>query len=90
MKRKRVAIQTSPKGPAGFFAGTVPIDPLNAPPLRAHVACASVRFEPAARRAGHTHPLGRTVVATAGCGKVYRPDIVSILASLYKKPGCAM
>jgi quercetin dioxygenase-like cupin family protein len=61
------------KGPAGWFTGTVRIDPLflqaNAP---ARTTGASVTFEPGARTAWHTHPLGQTLIVTAGSGRVQR------------------
>ena len=68
MELRRVGSQPSRKGPAEFFSGTVRLDPLfeAAPPAR--VACASVTFEPGARTAWHTHPLGQILVVTAGCG----------------------
>ena len=62
--------QPSLKGPAEYFTGTVRIDPLYAPPSPARVSCASVTFEPGARSAWHTHPLGQTLIVTAGCGQV--------------------
>ena len=68
MELKRAGSQPSTKGPAEFFTGSVRIDPLNAPPAPARVSCASVTFEPGARSAWHTHPLGQTLVITSGCG----------------------
>ena len=68
MLLKRAGSQPSQKGPAEYFTGTVRIDPLNTAPGPARVACASVTFEPGARTAWHTHPLGQTLVVTAGCG----------------------
>jgi quercetin dioxygenase-like cupin family protein len=65
---KRAGSQPSQKGPAAYFTGIVRIDPLNTAPAPARVACASVTFEPGARSAWHTHPLGQTLVVTAGCG----------------------
>jgi len=56
------------KGPADWFTGTVRIDPLFQAPAPARVAGASVTFEPGARTAWHTHPLGQTLIVTAGCG----------------------
>ena len=64
--------QPSGKGPAEYFTGTVRIDPLNAPPEPARIAMALVTFEPGARTVWHTHPLGQTLIATAGCGRVQR------------------
>jgi quercetin dioxygenase-like cupin family protein len=62
--------QPSGKGPADWFMGPVGIDPLNSPPEPSRVAMALVTFEPGARTAWHTHPLGRTLIVTAGCGRV--------------------
>jgi len=68
MQIKRVGSQPSQKGPADYFTGQVRLDILNTAPAPARVACASVTFEPGARTAWHTHPLGQTLVVTAGCG----------------------
>ncbi len=68
MELKRAGSQPSQPGPADYFTGTVRIDPLNAPPEPARVSCALVTFEPGARSAWHFHPLGQTLVVTAGCG----------------------
>ena len=68
----RAGSQPSAKGPAEYFTGTVRIDPLNAPPEPARVSMALVTFEPGARTAWHTHPLGQTLIVTAGCGRVQR------------------
>ena len=65
---KRVGSQPSIKAPEAFFTGTVRMDPLNAPPSPARVSVVSVTFEPVARSAWHTHPLGQTLIVTAGCG----------------------
>jgi quercetin dioxygenase-like cupin family protein len=64
----RVGTQPSGKGPADWFTGTVRVDPLFHEP--AVVSGASVTFEPGARTAWHTHPLGQTLIATAGAGWV--------------------
>ena len=64
--------QPSGKGPAEWFTGTVRIDPLFTAPDPARVAGASVTFEPGARTAWHTHPLGQTLIVTAGAGWVQR------------------
>jgi quercetin dioxygenase-like cupin family protein len=69
---KRSGSQPSGKGPADWFTGTVRIDPLFSPPDPARVGGASVTFEPGARTAWHTHPLGQTLIVTAGCGWVQR------------------
>lgn len=68
MELKRVGSQPSAKGPEEYFTGTVRIDPLHAAPSPSRVSVASVTFEPGARSAWHTHPLGQTLVVTAGCG----------------------
>jgi quercetin dioxygenase-like cupin family protein len=68
MKLIRAGSQPSQKGPDDYFTGTVRIDPLNAPPEPARAACAYVTFEPGARSAWHIHPLGQTLIVTAGCG----------------------
>ncbi|SEW44266.1 (R)-mandelonitrile lyase [Chitinophaga arvensicola] len=68
----RSGSQPSGKGPADYFTGTVRIDPLNSPPEPARVAMALVTFEPGARTAWHTHPLGQTLIVTAGSGWVQR------------------
>ena len=68
MQLKRAGSQPSQTGPAEYFTGMVRIDPLNAPPAPARVSCASITFEPGARSAWHTHPLGQTLIVTAGCG----------------------
>jgi quercetin dioxygenase-like cupin family protein len=70
MDIKRSGSQASRKGPDEYFTGTVRIDPQNEPPAPARVAMASVTFEPGARTAWHTHPLGQTLIVIAGCGRV--------------------
>ncbi len=72
MEIKRIGSQPSGKGPADYFTGTVRIDPLFNPPAPARVLGASVTFEPGARTAWHTHPLGQTLIMTAGCGRAQR------------------
>jgi len=72
MEIKRVGAQPSAKGPEDWFTGTVRIDRLIATPEPARVEAASVTFEPGARTAWHTHPLGQTLLVTAGCGRVQR------------------
>jgi quercetin dioxygenase-like cupin family protein len=64
--------QPSRKGPAEYFSGVVRVDPLFEAPDPARAAGASVTFEPGARTAWHTHPLGQTLIVTAGCGRVQR------------------
>ncbi len=72
MEIKRSGSQPSGKGPAEYFTGTVRIDPLFTPPDPARVAMALVTFEPGARTAWHTHPLGQTLIVTVGSGRVQR------------------
>ncbi len=55
-------------GSAEYFTGRVRIDPLMSPPDPARVAGAHVTFEPGARTAWHTHPLGQTLIVTSGLG----------------------
>ena len=73
MEIKRNGSQPSMQGPADWFTGTVRIDPLflqaNDP---SRVTGASVTFEPGARTAWHSHPLGQTLIVTVGCGRVQR------------------
>ena len=68
MNLKRVGSQPSLKAPEAYFTGSVRMDPLNSPPEPARVSVVSVTFEPGARSAWHTHPLGQTLIVTAGCG----------------------
>lgn len=70
MEVKRSGSQPSAGGSAEYFTGNVRIDPLFEAPAPARVFCASVTFEPGARTAWHTHPLGQTLIVTAGCGRV--------------------
>ncbi len=72
MEIKRSGSQPSAKGPADWFTGTVRIDPLNSPPEPARVAMVLVTFEPGARTAWHTHPLGQTLFVTSGLGRAQR------------------
>jgi len=72
MEIRRIGSRPSGKGPADWFTGTVRIDPLLDPPAPARVAGASVTFEPGARTAWHTHPLGQSLIVTAGCGWTQR------------------
>ncbi|HEY1748478.1 MAG TPA: cupin domain-containing protein [Xanthobacteraceae bacterium] len=72
MDIKRNGSRPSGKGPADWFTGTVRIDPLFAAPAPARVSGASVTFEPSSRTAWHTHPLGQTLIVTAGLGRVQR------------------
>jgi quercetin dioxygenase-like cupin family protein len=70
MEIKRCGSEPSRKGSADWFTGAVRIDPLFQPQAPARAAGASVTFEPGARTAWHTHPLGQTLFITAGCGWV--------------------
>lgn len=72
MEIKRSGSQPSSKGPADWFSGAVRMDPLIQPNAPARAAAVSVTFEPGARTAWHTHPLGQTLVVTAGCGRAQR------------------
>ena len=72
MEINRVGSQPSNQGPADWFTGTVRIDPLFQTTAPARVAGVSVTFEPGARTAWHTHPLGQTLIVTAGCGRAQR------------------
>ena len=72
MDIKRIGSQPSGKGPAEYFTGTVRIDPLFEAPHPARALSAAVTFEPGARTAWHTHPLGQTLIVTAGCGRAQR------------------
>ena len=69
---KRAGSQPSSTGPADWFTGAVRIDPLFQANDPARAAGASVTFEPGARTAWHTHPLGQTLIVTAGVGWVQR------------------
>jgi len=68
----RAGSQPSAKGPGEWFTGAVRIDPLFQAPSPARAAGAAVTFEPSARTAWHTHPLGQTLIVTAGFGRVQR------------------
>jgi quercetin dioxygenase-like cupin family protein len=72
MHIQRPGSQPSGRGPAEYFTGTVRVDPLFAPPDAARVAGTHATFEPGARTAWLTHPLGKTLIVTAGCGRVQR------------------
>ena len=69
MEIKRIGSQPSGKGPAEWFTGDVRIDPLFETKAPARVRGASVTFEPGARTAWHTHPLGQTLIVTSGVGR---------------------
>jgi quercetin dioxygenase-like cupin family protein len=86
MEITRIGSQPSARGPEDWFTGSVRVDPLFAPNDARRAAAASVTFEPGARTAWHTHPLGQTLIVTAGCGlvqhkggpieKIYPGDVV--------------
>jgi quercetin dioxygenase-like cupin family protein len=70
MEIKRNGTQPSGQGPAEWFTGTVRIDPLFQPNDSTRANGSSVTFEPGARSAWHSHPLGQTLIVTSGCGRV--------------------
>ena len=72
MEITRAGSKPSGNGPSDWFTGTVRIDPLFESPAPARARGASVTFEPGARTAWHTHPLGQTLIVTAGSGRVQR------------------
>ncbi|GIK27989.1 MAG: cupin domain-containing protein [Chloroflexi bacterium] len=72
MDIQRSGTQPSAKGSADWFTGTVRIDPLFHVHEPARTSAAYVTFEPGARTAWHSHPLGQSLVVTAGCGRVQR------------------
>jgi quercetin dioxygenase-like cupin family protein len=72
MDIKRIGSQPSNKGPADWFTGTVRLDPLFQANAPARTSATSVTFEPGARTAWHTHPLGQTLIVTGGCGWAQR------------------
>lgn len=72
MEIRRSGSQPSTRGPAGWFTGNVRIDPHFPPTAPARAAANSVTFEPGARTAWHTHPLGQSLIVTAGCGRAQR------------------
>jgi quercetin dioxygenase-like cupin family protein len=74
MEIKRNGSRPSNPGPTDWFTGTVRIDHLFQPNAPARAAGASVTFEPGARTAWHTHPLGQTLIVTSGCGRAQRWD----------------
>src|SRR3977135_4523133 len=73
MEIKRSGSQPSGKGPAEYFTGSVSVDSLFQAPAPARVVSATVTFEPGARTAWHTHPLGQTLIVTAGPRPQPRP-----------------
>lgn len=69
MEIKRAGSQPTNLGPADWFTGTVHIDPLFQPRAPARTTGVSVTFEPGARTAWHTHPLGQMLIVTSGSGR---------------------
>ena len=72
MEIKRAGSQASTKGPSEWFTGAVRVDPLFQAPEPARGTGGSVTFEPGARTNWHTHPLGQTLIVTAGVGRMQR------------------
>jgi len=72
MEIRRSGSQSSSPGPADWFTGSVRIDPILEAPEPARVRCATVTFEPGARTAWHSHPLGQTLIVTRGSGRAQR------------------
>jgi quercetin dioxygenase-like cupin family protein len=72
MDIQRIGDRPSTSGDAAYFTGSVRLDPLFSAREPARAMGASVTFEPGARTAWHTHPLGQTLIVTSGCGLVQR------------------
>lgn len=72
MEIRRCGSQPSNKGSAEYFTGSVRVDALFHAPSPARAVSANVTFEPGARTAWHTHPLGQTLIVTSGCGRAQR------------------
>src|SRR6476659_5014792 len=72
MQITRICTKPSAKGAEDWFTGAVRVDPLFQPNDSRRAAAAIVTFEPGARTAWHTHPLGQTLIVTSGCGRVQR------------------
>jgi quercetin dioxygenase-like cupin family protein len=72
MKITRAGSTPSAKGPEDYFTGTVRLDKLFAAVEPGRVQGAAVTFEPGARTAWHTHPLGQTIIVTSGLGRAQR------------------
>jgi len=70
MEVRSAGSEAAARGPAAYFTGSVRVDPLIQAAAPARVTAASVTFEPGARSAWHTHPLGQALILTAGCGLV--------------------
>jgi len=99
MEIKRSGSQPSGKGPAEYFTGTVRVDPLFNPPAPSRVSGALVTFEPGARTAWHSHPVGQTLIIMSGLGRIQlwggpvqeiRPgDVVAIAPNEKHRHGAA-
>jgi quercetin dioxygenase-like cupin family protein len=74
MEIKRNGTQPSAKGPSDWFTGDVRVDPLFPANDPSNMSGASVTFEPGARTAWHTHPLGQILIVTSGCGRVQQEN----------------
>jgi quercetin dioxygenase-like cupin family protein len=72
MEIQRIGSKASVKGPAEYFTGAVRVDPLFQANAPSRTSGGSVTFEPGARSAWHTHPLGQVLIITAGCGWIQR------------------
>ena len=72
MEITRAGSRPSAKGPTDWITGMVRIDPMIQTDAPARVGGAAVTFEPGARTAWHTHPLGQTLIVTGGCGRAQR------------------
>ncbi len=72
MEIRRSGSQSSGRGPVEYFTGSVRVDPLFGTHDPARAVGATVTFEPGARTAWHTHPLGQTLIVTAGAGRAQR------------------
>ena len=72
MEIKRTASLPTKQGPAEWFTGTVHVSYLHQPSAPTRMHSVNVRFEPGARTAWHTHPLGQALIVTTGCGWVQR------------------
>ncbi|MGE3874505.1 MAG: cupin domain-containing protein [Parvibaculaceae bacterium] len=72
MEIKRKGAQPQRQGPAEYFTGSVRIDPVFDAPAPARVRSATVTFEPGARTAWHTHPLGQILIVVSGLGRAQR------------------
>lgn len=91
MKIYRLQQRRSTPGPSDWFTGEVRMEPLIQTTAPARVAAASVKFQPAARTAWHTHPLGQTLIVTVGVGRVQRAggpvETISVGDVVWFEPG---